>query len=745
MSARLGRYVAVALGLSVAAPARAEDTEELQSLLSENVITTASATAQKASTAPAISTIIRADELRLYGIRSLAEAINFLSVGVITADPLRTPDIGSRGVLLPSDDGKHFLLLVNGHAVNDPLYGAARFDQGAGIPLDLVDYFEVIVGPGSVLYGSNAMLGVINVITKDARSYRGGHVFGDYEPGRTWNAGAGAGFTFDLFGKPAELSAGVSYFSRFGPNVDFDERAFPPDLGTGRLITYRRGGPADGIWGGTASQAYFTQAPSGMLRLRVGDFEISLMGAAYRRGIPYTTAGIEVDFDDPESRELERSLRLDIKHEATLSSLLELHSRVYGDAFDYQRWVNRNALHGCFRGDFTTCQYYDAGVARWIGIEERLSFNWLQDLSLVTLVGVDARQRWVSAKQDALDFDTGRPFLPTAGRIADGTAESAVISPYVQQTWSPRRWLDMNVGARLDIDARFSPVLSPRGALALTPFEKTTFRAVYSEAFRAPTWSETDLANYHVAPSDDVKPEKVRSIEGSIQQRFGTQRILFGVFRTWWDNLVVAHALSGTEMEELQRRGLLPITATGLVQFRNEATIENYGWNAAWDGTLAEGRLTYGATATAAYTRRSGAEAGDQLLPASPQFFGNARLAYVFGGYVPTPALAAYYVGRRLGDRGLDPDFRPRPYAARLAEFRFTLSGVLPAVSGLSYRLSAAYTTAAESAYVVGPTPGFVFTEGPASFAPVDQFRVFVGLRYDFLTGTSAEDTGEAR
>ncbi len=54
----------------------------------------------------------------------------------------------------------------DGHAINEPLFGTARFDRGAGIPLEMVDHIEVILGPGSVLYGSNAMLGVINVITK---------------------------------------------------------------------------------------------------------------------------------------------------------------------------------------------------------------------------------------------------------------------------------------------------------------------------------------------------------------------------------------------------------------------------------------------------------------------------------------------------------------------------------------------------------------------------------------------------
>lgn len=108
----------------VVQPALADDADDLRSILNETVVTTASTSAEKASTAPATSVTLTAEDLRVYGIRSLDEAINFRSVGVITSDPLRTPDIGARGVL----------------------YGAARFDQGAGIPLDVVDHIEVIVG-----------------------------------------------------------------------------------------------------------------------------------------------------------------------------------------------------------------------------------------------------------------------------------------------------------------------------------------------------------------------------------------------------------------------------------------------------------------------------------------------------------------------------------------------------------------------------------------------------------------------
>lgn len=741
MTIRRARLCVGLFTLLSAGVARAEDTEDIQSLLSEEVVTTASTTAEKASSAPATSVTISADELQRFGLRTVAEAVDYLSVGLASSDPLRTPDLGARGVLLPGDDGKHFLLLINGHAVNDPLYGAARFDAGAGVPLGVVDHIEVIVGPGSVLYGSSAMLGVINVVTKSGNEYRGGHALAEYEIGRSARVGAGAGFTFDLLGKPAEATATAEYFTRFGPDLEFDLQRNPSQPVFGRPERFRRGGPADGVWGGTVTDSYYVQAPSGIVRVRAGDFEINLMGNLYRRGIPYQTQGLAVDFDSTQSYEMDRAVRFDVKHEAVVSSLVQLTSRLYADSFDYQRQAARQALEGCSAGGFVTCAYYDAGLARWVGVEERLSLNWLSDLSFVTLLGIDARMRWVKAKEDAIDADTGRAFLPTSGLIDES---AALVSPYVQQTWSPTHFLDLNAGARLDVDPRFAPQVSPRGAASVSPFRGNTIKAIYSQAFRAPTWAETDSQSYRQAPSGRIQPETVRSLEASVEQRLGTQRLLFGAFRTWWDNLVELTPLSGAEIVDLERRGILPISANFISRYRNVSSLDNYGWNARWDGSLREGHLTYGLSATEAFTRKEQGATSDRLVVA-PRLFGNAHVAYEFGGYIPTVGVAAHYVGERLIDRYyVDPRFQVMSPATPLVDLRVTLTGRIPKIAGLGYRASAAYATAAHGPYVAGPG---IINADPAltrfPLAPIDRFRVFLGLAYDFGAGQTPASGGE--
>src|SRR5260221_8824958 len=187
-------------------------TANMRTLLNETIITTASKSAERGSTAPATSTLLTAEDMRRFGIHSIAEAIDFLSLGMVTSSSLRTADVGARGVLIPRDQGDHFLMLVDGHAVNEALYGAARFDRGAGIPMELVDHIEVTLGPGSVLYGSNAMLGVINVVTRRARVFDGTLVVLESEIAKSWRLAAGAGYQPKLFGIPTELTFALEYY-----------------------------------------------------------------------------------------------------------------------------------------------------------------------------------------------------------------------------------------------------------------------------------------------------------------------------------------------------------------------------------------------------------------------------------------------------------------------------------------------------------------------------------------------------
>ena len=112
---------------------------------------------------------------RAHGWRTLGEALDSLP-GLYVSETGLYAYLGARGELGAGDYNTRFLLLVNGHRINDPVY--SQSPVGAEFPLDmsLVERIEYAPGPGSAVYGSNAFFGVINVLTRDAADFGDGEL-----------------------------------------------------------------------------------------------------------------------------------------------------------------------------------------------------------------------------------------------------------------------------------------------------------------------------------------------------------------------------------------------------------------------------------------------------------------------------------------------------------------------------------------------------------------------------------------
>jgi outer membrane receptor for ferrienterochelin and colicins len=700
-------------------PAAKADPTDVEALLSEPIVTTVSKTPETERTAPATSTVLTGEEIHRYGLRTLAEAIDFLSLGAVTSERSGSPEIGARGVQIPDDNNDHFLLLIDGHAVNEPLSGGMEIGWGVGIPMEIVDHVEITLGPGSVVYGTGAMFGVINVVTKRAKDFAGVHVFADTSVVSNGRVGAGAGYEISLFGERAEVTAAVEYFAQKGPSILMPQENAGIDPVTGLPGRYSRFGPPTGIWGGRATQTNTAQAPTAYARFIVGHLEVSLNAAMFKRGLPESPGS----FDDPLNREIDRRASLDAIYRIPISTMLDMSVRAYADLYD------RDAQEV---GLYSVCQEYclqsNPGSARWAGTEVRAAFDWLGNGRLVTTLGVDARVRSVSAKQEQLDGPTGTSMVATG--VYSQT--DAPIAAYGQQTFQPVRWLFFNAGVRLDSDPRFTPVVSPRVAGGVTPWEGATFKAVYSQAFRSPSWDETNGASSTQLMTIGLVPESVKTVDVSFDQRFGAHRLRMGVFWEDWDNLVELHELSSAEEQAAFASGQLPGISHDptipLTQFRNEGNIVSVGANLGYDGTFGPLRLAANLTSARATDPDSPAP-----LALAPQFFGNARASYDLGDRWPVVALAVRYIGRRIADTADSSGFAPIPTVSPQAEVRGTVTGAVPGVRGLSFRTSASYIFGSAEPYVIGPVQHPVDTSPNPGLLPiVERSRVLVGLQYDF-------------
>lgn len=204
-------------------------------------------------------TVISGEDIRKTHAGSMVDALRFVPGLDIseTGGPGTTTAVRIRGM-----NAGQTLVLVDGVRVNDSSSANGEFDFG-GIPGGLIERIEVLRGPQSALYGSDAMGGVVNIITRKGRGPF--KAFGQIEGGSygtvAGNAGfygsqgpwsysfAGSGFRTDGFSRygyrVARLRAGAPYekdgnetLGAFG-RVGFDNRdGFRFE--TGGMISYNR-------------------------------------------------------------------------------------------------------------------------------------------------------------------------------------------------------------------------------------------------------------------------------------------------------------------------------------------------------------------------------------------------------------------------------------------------------------------------------------------------------------------------
>ncbi|MGZ8159592.1 MAG: TonB-dependent receptor plug domain-containing protein [Methylobacter sp.] len=119
--------------------------------------------------APAVISTISHDEISRFGANNLAEVLDRSTSLLITGSHMYPQNVASiRGDLATHID-THVLVLINGRPVREGVFGGLNLPLCTSFPLATIEKIEVIRGPGSVLYGSNAYSGVINIITQKAK------------------------------------------------------------------------------------------------------------------------------------------------------------------------------------------------------------------------------------------------------------------------------------------------------------------------------------------------------------------------------------------------------------------------------------------------------------------------------------------------------------------------------------------------------------------------------------------------
>lgn len=170
-------YLLIGLGFSVNLAAQQGDQDELFALSFEQLLNVEVQAPGKFSqpldSAPGVTTVITREEIQALGGTSLSDVLE-RAPGLLMMGSFFYPNNLAviRGLQLTHSNNE-VLLLINGRPVRDSFTGGENFAFYTAFPVNSLERIEIVRGPGSVLYGSNAFAGVINLVTQAPESQGG--------------------------------------------------------------------------------------------------------------------------------------------------------------------------------------------------------------------------------------------------------------------------------------------------------------------------------------------------------------------------------------------------------------------------------------------------------------------------------------------------------------------------------------------------------------------------------------------
>lgn len=170
-------------------------------------ITSVSRRPEPLSGTPASVYVITADDIRLSGATTLPEALRLAPNLQVAQLDARQYAISARG--FNNAIGNKLLVLIDGRTVYAPFFSGVLWDQ-QDVMLEDVERIEVISGPAPAVWGTNAVNGVINVVTRSAAQTQGGLVVaggGNLESGAAFRYGTalGAGGHVRIYAKASQF------------------------------------------------------------------------------------------------------------------------------------------------------------------------------------------------------------------------------------------------------------------------------------------------------------------------------------------------------------------------------------------------------------------------------------------------------------------------------------------------------------------------------------------------------------
>ncbi|NOU23227.1 MAG: TonB-dependent receptor [Methyloglobulus sp.] len=440
--------------LSFTQPLSAQETKQVYELPLDQLVNvevvSASRFKQKSSEAPSAVEVLTAENIRSYGWRTLADALNSIR-GLYTRNDRNYSYLGNRGFSRAGDYNARALIMIDGRRMNETIFDSVGIGEEFMLDMNLIERIEYIPGSGSSVYGANALLGVVNIITKRGKDLDGVRLGGEVGSLGMYRGRATFGKQWD---NGAELLlSGSRYYSHGNDQLFFPE------------FSKINGGIAQDMDQERNSRAFG--------KLSYGD--LTLRGGYVSRYKRVPTASFGAIFNDKDYFGVDNVGYVDLDYLTQINANLGLEVRGFHHWYDYYAITPYDANEGI--PPLERILNFEGSDARWWGGEAKLTGTQIDHHKWIAGVEVQYDQH-----QHYIGYDISPP-NPGFNVYSSGWR----VGAYFQDEFRITKSLLLNAGLRLDHHHLLDSLqLNPRIGLIWDVTPAFTTKLLYGSAFRAP-------------------------------------------------------------------------------------------------------------------------------------------------------------------------------------------------------------------------------------------------------------------
>jgi len=513
-------------------------------------ITTAGKRAERVGDIPASVVVISRKDIETYGYQTLEEILGNIP-GLYLTNDLFSTKVGIRGFWTERDNG-NIIILVNNIAQPSELYSAYPLEN-IPIPVEAIDRIEVVRGPMSVIYGTGAFFGVINIKTNIV----------DEDGASMVSASGGSDETYKLFARAAgkiddfQYTFNGSYLSTYGMNEPYDKMTDPsilPFLGV--PTDHTTDGQLEETdkyfnFSGTFNDFYFDASYGEAQK------EVIFLLPSFKEGTKGTYKSTRFGF----------GYKKDFSDQVTVDAKLVYFQNRWQWDFD---WIF-GALYG-FEDDYTTA--YRANLDLFftpssnlnitVGLDyyKILSVNSEIDVPMFELVNLEynlapGESITTQSIYSQIDFNLTKNL-----KLVLGARLEQMMEYDLQQKIGSPDPLDSSYSVSTQTYSETDPEFIPRVALIFSPNESNAIKLLYGKALTRPSFFQNqDLFGEGVEVS--LLPETIQTFELNYLATLSKFSIGISVFHNILDSLIYRTQLLIEGIYQTYHANVGEMTTTG--------------------------------------------------------------------------------------------------------------------------------------------------------------------------------------